>query len=884
MESPSLSYILAHFADAGFSLRYPIALVLLAGLPLVFRWTYPTGLLASLLRAGAYVAVVLAIAGAEITTRMPSERVTVIAAIDVSPSVDEAGREWARQYVNQLQSALAPDDELALLAFGSDIRLLRPPAPPAPLARPLEPIGRAATNLAAAIDGAVALLPAEGRRQVLLLTDGNETHGDSRHRLPWLRAGGVRIDAAIPPQRAGTDVSIDNLVAPPLVGADSVSQIGIVAHNDGPLRSAVLNLYLDDQIADSAAVELPPGSMAIMMPAQLSGEGSYRLRAELAVDDDPKAANNVRDVGITIRERSRALVLTARRESAVARALQRKQLQVDVRPPATLRSEADLAPYHVVVLEDITPAQLTAPGLDVLESWVRVHGGGLVVSGGGNTFDSRFAQTALKRLLPVTLESRRPKRPVEREPMALMLVIDRSNSMGFNSRTDMLRDGEKMRYAKEAALAVVGQLKDRDLVGLIAFDSEPYEIAALSSLRQNRKLLEERIPLLVENGGTDFYAALEIAHRQLAASGVSQRHVILLTDGDTNRPAADDYREIIGALAHDGVAVTTIRVGDNRINLKLLQDLSQQTGGEFHYVQDAQSLPDLMLRETARAAEPEETATEVFYPEVGAQSQLLRGIDQSELPPLTGYASAKAKDGADVLLRVRRSDRQDPLLAVWQYGLGRVAAFTASPTTDTERWLAWREFAKFWSQITHWVAREHSDDEVAIDARRRDGVTELQVRTFGPSADGASLIARVAMDDAVREIPMVPRQPRLFTANLLGIQPGRYTVTIVKRSPTGEIREHTEPVSIPSADLGDQAEFERNAPNTSLLSQITEATGGRLNAEPRELAFRETGERRAGHPLDFVLLPLAMVLFLADTAVRRLGRWHVAAPSVAART
>ena len=61
--------------------------------------------------------------------------------------------------------------------------------------------------------------------------------------------------------------------------------------------------------------------------------------------------------------------------------------------------------------------------------------------------------------------------------------------MGYNSRIGTLRDGEKLRYAKEAALAVVRQLRDEDLVGVIAFDSQPHEIAPLGPLRDNRETL-----------------------------------------------------------------------------------------------------------------------------------------------------------------------------------------------------------------------------------------------------------------------------------------------------------------------------------------------------------------------------------------------------------
>jgi Mg-chelatase subunit ChlD len=487
-------------------------------------------------------------------------------------------------------------------------------------------------------------------------------------------------------------------------------------------------------------------------------------------------------------------------------------------------------------------------------------------------------RTPLRRLLPVTLEPRRP-RPGSREPLAMFLVIDRSNSMGYNSRIGTLRDGEKLRYAKEAALTVVRQLKDQDLVGVIAFDSQPHEISPLQPLRDNRAMLEDLIPRLVENGGTDFYDALVSAREQLLASRVTRRHIILLTDGDTNRAAPAEYRALMHNLADDKISVTTIRIGDNTVNLKLLQDLSNRTGGEFHYVEDAQTLPDLMLRETTRAIAPLAQGGEQYYPQLAAASQALQGIEEQQLPALSGYAYAKPKDGATVLLGITRLERRDPLLAVWNYGLGRVAAFTASPSEDAEQWAGWVEFTKFWSQLLHWTAREHTDDEVAIDAHRADGVTELAVRTFGPTADGAVLVARLRVDDeTTREVDLVPREPRLFTASLLDLPPGRYPLTIIKRTVSGAVSQHSDVVTIPSTDQSAENEMLHTSPNLALLTQLTDATGGTLNAPAGTLIERTPGTERVAYPLDWLFLPLAMLLFLADTAVRKLFRtsWWIA--------
>ncbi|MGH7787688.1 MAG: VWA domain-containing protein, partial [Candidatus Binatia bacterium] len=684
---------------------------------------------------------------------------------------------------------------------------------------------------------------------------------------------GVRLDAVVPPQRSEPDVRIERVIAPPLVAEDSLVPVRVIAHNPGGLRPAVLNLYLDGQIADSAAVELQPGRNALALPTQLHGEGSHRLRAELVVADDATAANNVREIGISISPRTRVLLLAAREQSPLGRALRRKGFTVDIRAPQALRELETLLPYNAVVLEDVAAGALTTKALDHLERYVREHGGGLIVAGGTATYgDAGFTPTALKRLLPVTLEPHRP-RPGAREPLALFLVIDRSNSMGYNSRLDTQRDGEKLRYAKEAALAVIGQLKDQDLVGVVAFDSQPHEIAALRPLTANRRPLEDLIPRLVENGGTDFLDALGAARDQLAASRVDRRHIMLITDGDTNRSAPDEYRALIKTLIADKISVTTVRIGDNTVNLQLLRDISSQTGGEFHYVEDAQQLPDLMLRETTRALSPLSPGTEEYFPQLIGEHQLLTGIAEARLPPLAGYAYARPKDGADVLLYVNRLERRDPLLAVWQYGLGRVAAFTASPTDDGGRWVTWPEFSKFWSQVAHWTARDHTDDQYAIDAQRRDGVVEIAIRSFGPTADGATLTARLRFDDnTTREIDLVPRQPRLFTASLLELPAGRYPLEVIKRTPRGTVSQYRGLVTVPGSEQDEQDELLRDTPNRSLLTQLTDATGGTLDQPAHALTERPPGTRQTSYPLDAVLLPLAMLLFLADIAVRQMRR------------
>ena len=202
-------------------------------------------------------------------------------------------------------------------------------------------------------------------------------------------------------------------------------------------------------------------------------------------------------------------------------------------------------------------------------------GGALVVTGGPHLFgDPAWADSPLASALPVELLSQAPE-PKEREPIALELVIDRSNSMGFTTRPDPASEGEKMEYARRAALAVLDQLGPNDLVGAIAFDSQPYELGALAPVGEGRDALAARIRALRHGGGTDFKEALDIARRDLVVGGPAgaardpahrRRH----------QPALDDHDDLIAQLARDEITVTTIRIGSDTGNLELLRRIARR--------------------------------------------------------------------------------------------------------------------------------------------------------------------------------------------------------------------------------------------------------------------------------------------------------------------
>lgn len=878
---PSLSYILAHPTALGITVLRPAALFVLLCVPLLRALAPPSAGLprtAVRLRLAAFVLVVFALAGVTLTARVPNERLSLIVAVDVSESVGSDGRQWAQRYLDRAAASLAPGDEFGVVAFAQGAAVVLPPGPPRAFTLSATTLPRTATDIGRGLETAMALFPADTAHRLLLISDGNETRGDSLATVARARQSAIAISATVPPHSRGADVAMEKFIVAPLVTDDQVVPLRAVLRNHGPRRTATVNLLVDGALADSQPVTLQRGTNAIDVPYRLSGSGGHRLRLEVAAADDPIAGNNYRERSVTVSGKASVLLISGAAHSPLASALLRKSFQVKAIPPGDFPARLDqLAGYHCAIFEDVRADAFSARQLDALERYVRDVGGGFIMAGGARTYlDSGFVDTALERLLPVTLERRPPAQP-EPDSLALFLLIDRSNSMGYqiHSQLTWSADESKLAYAKRAALAVVRQLRDSDRAGVIAFDSQAYQVAPFRVLADTRALLEKDIPRLQPGGGTDFHDALESARVQLSAAPTASRHVILLTDGATIRePAA--HNVLIAAMAKAHISVTTIRIGSDRVDLNLLRDIAARTGGRFYHVEDAAALPDLVVRDLGQATAQPAVHEPTFTPRVTAPSQLLRGLHTEAFPGIRGYAHAHRKHGADTVLDVGGNENREPLLAAWQYGLGRVIAFTASPTDDADTWVGWEGFGKFWSQLGHWVARDETPWDYAVEVHRTDGQATLTIRSFA-DLDGGLILARVFSDaDHATDVALTPRAPREFTGRLPNLAGGRYPLTITRRRGTAEVSQQAQTVTVPDTDDAPQEEYERDRPNLALLHALASATGGTIDPSLRALTERPLGKKRALQPLDWLFVPTAMLLFLADVGFRRLR--HAADP------
>lgn len=847
--------------------------------PVVGRGGRRPGPAAAVLRLIALAAIVLCAAGLAIEREVAADRLCVVVATDLSESDAEAAAALGEDWTGRLVRGLNVQDSLGALVFARHAEIVAWPAsPPRPPARVPVTVDPSATRLSAGIESSLTLCPDGSERKVLLVSDGNETLGDARRAAELARQMGVRLYAAVPSTDGKQSVAIEKVLAPPLVREGSAFPLRVILRNSGeqPMRVA-LELAVEGTPAFADDLEVDPGLNVIEVPRQMSERGTYRISARITAPDG--RVDEKGDLSISVAGPIRALVVTEQKSSALARALSVKDVELEFRKPGEIPDLTKLVDFHCVVLDDVPRAALRPGALEALETYVRKFGGGLIATGGTRSFgDKTYQKSALERVLPVSFIEQKP-RPKERKPLGMFLVVDRSNSMTYSGSQRDVRDGEKMRYAKQAARALIDQLDEDDHVGVIAFDAEPYVIGGLRPLKDHRAQLLDRIDRLLPGGGTDFKEALEIAGAQLAADDLRVRHIILLTDGDSNRGAAD-HLPLIRTLSSIGISVTTLRIGLDDVNLEFLQQISKMTNGRFYHVQKLDELPQLLVRDAERAETgpegkpPEKPDDGERPPTLGEPSEVMRGFSAADFPTILDPVKSQAKSGADVLLSVL-GDGPQPLLATWQVGLGRTAAFPLDPEGPSGgRWVSWPGYAKLWSQLVRWAIREQAPWETRSSVHNVGDRQMLEVETL--TEDVAGTIVAEVMVAPSKSVPvtLTPAEPRIFRAPLPPIPPGRYPVTLVRRqgdrvlSQSGDVIV----VSATTAERGTSAELARNRPDVDLLRDVTARTGGAVDPDVATMLDRRQRTSSTRQSLGIWLLPLALGCLLGDVALRQRRR------------
>jgi len=824
------------------------------------------GALSIFLRLSLLAALVMMLAGVRVPVRSAAQRMAVVALIDQSKSIAPDQRQWMMNRLAAMRAAMNPRDRLAVIGFGRDAQLIAPLGDPRLAADRGPSADGSATDIAGALTSAAGVFPPEDEKRLILLSDGNQTQGDALDELPALAEDGVRVFTAVPPPPANARVALTGFTAPAVVHAGTSFALRFDLESEAAAPAvAQIKLFRDSAVVGGQRITLKPGTNRFELPYQIDQPGAYLLKAELAVPAPLSAVNPSAETALTVAPPPRVLVIAAPPPESLMKALQMRNYDVAQAGPHNLPTDPeDYLDYQAVILANVTANAIGEDAQYALNRYVADYGGGLIVTG-DTLRDPKFHGSVLEQTLPINFEPQPP--PPSREPIAVYLLIDRSNSMSYNSRYPAVRDGERIRYAKQAAVALLNQLDDTDFAGVIAFDSEPYVLAHLRPLGEDRDGLLNRVERLEPGGGTDFKEALEIAQREILGSGIMVREVILLTDGDTNRQY-HDHDQLMADYAKQQIPVSTIRIGPDLENLRLLQDFAHSTGGIFYRVEDITKLPQLLVNLTHEAENFKRH--EHMQVTVESRSSILSGIDPGAIPPMDFYDQTLPKDGAEVPLEVTSAMNTTPLLVTWQYELGRSAVFASDPDSmGSLAWIKWDRYAEFWSQLVSWVARQGDSGPFTL---RVDNSSEGTLTIEAEKADTApvaNLFARIEGPGRAADVELTQVGDTIYRGESAPLPPGKYTVVLMVKAGDNEQVLLRRDIAVAGLLAADAAELRLRAPDVNLLRQLAESTGGRFDA-PVSDQLRPAGAMvTAYRGINGTLIPLAILLLVGEVFVRR---------------
>lgn len=657
-----------HFVQPGF-------LWIAAAIPLLWVWPRRVRHVAHGLARSA-VWLLLAVALAQPVTLHDEARPRRVFVLDRSPSVSaDAAMRFERRLRDRAE-AFAVDSDVSILFLGRPTTLEWPASIET---RDLPTNDDSPLPSALAI--ALGSIPEGAAGAVTLATDGLTTDPDWIDTVAAYTARGVPLHTVDLSEPTGdTYPSRVRLPETLRVGETVTAWLEGVAAGDA---STVLTATISDAEGRLARAETMPngGWFSVRLDFEPRRAGFVDLDFSIEVDSahDARRDNNRLVRRVAVQDPTRVLYLGGRIEGAAAEIGRLVGSGFDIRAAESI-TPAALAESDLVILDDRPADALPEEEQELLTAAVREGQVGLFMSGGSASFGGGgYHRTPLEEILPVEFIQKEEKKDPS---TALAIIIDTSGSMS----------GNRIVLAKEVTRLAIRRLLPHDKVGIVEFFGNKRWAAPLQSAA-NAIDIQRALNRLDAGGGTILLPAIEEAYYGLRNVQTRYKHVLVLTDAGVE---TGPYETLLRRMARDGICVSTVLVGPERHSEFLVQ-LADWGNGRYYNASNRFSLPEIMLKQPSTALLPSYRPGRHTVEARGGR-RWWKDVDPASVPPLAGYVESKARPGAEVPLRTSK-DRH-PVVATWNYGLGRVTTFLTEPAgAGTELWGDWPGFGPFMGRL-----------------------------------------------------------------------------------------------------------------------------------------------------------------------------------------
>ncbi len=794
---------------------------------------------------------ILVLSGISINRRQ--DETTTIFLVDVSDSVS-ASTDEVQQYLQRVILTMPDKNRMGVVVFGktteieqfiTDKQLFT--------AFGTHPV-TTSTNIENAITTALSMYSDDSAKRLVLITDGKENEGSMLNMATSLQSQNVELCVLQLEQETTNEVYVDNLTVPDTIrmGDQYAITVTVVSNVE---TDASISLYAGRTLKAEEAVRLSVGENQFVFYDTADENGFLNYRVQVSADEDTMTVNNEYSAYAQIESKAKVLVVEGTDEEAasLSKVFDAAGIYYSVVTPAGVPTSINqMMEYKSIVLLNVYYDDLKEGFLNNIKSYVKDYAGGLICIGGDSSYAlGGYRDTVLEEILPVNMdlegERQIPKMEIE-------LVIDHSGSMDVTTT-----DGSgitSLSLAKAAAVKALESLRKTDAIGVLAFDDQ-YTWVVEPQLAENTEAIQTKIGSIEIGGGTNIYPALAAAAERLNDSDAQLKHIILLTDGQDTYA---NYDELCSYINDAGITLSTVAVGEEA-NVSLLSSIAKECGGRYYYTDINSGIPRIFAKEVYLSAK-EYLINEEFTPLVVSNHEIISALSDG-VPSLKGYIASTAKPTATQLLV---SHKNDPILTVWQYGLGHTVAWNSDATGGwTENWALWDGYVQFWKNVVDYTISDTDLDGDTLEVVQEGSSAQITYTT--DDYDSNTKVSAICTDEDgnTKELVLDPVSPGTYEAKLDTDNVGVYNIAVKNQSGDEVVKSANTATAMQYS-----AEY-RFTENTDSLSKLTAMSGGRTITMEDEVFLEIEQVTKAKYSMTNILLLLALALYMIDVIERRLN-------------
>lgn len=798
------------------------------------------------------------------------------------------------------------------------------------------------TDVASAIQLALATFNRDAMHRLVLLWDGNQTAGDIEAAITAAAAANVQIDVMPLEYNVQNEVLFDRLVAPTWKRENEPFTIDVILRstNDHPVNGKLTVLHqniampIGPEGEGSRMITLKPGLNVerVRVPALEGGNIIHQFRATFEGEgvtaeigggaggagaspgavgagtaqgngsavgskSDTLIQNNTAEAFTFVRGKGKVLYVDnveGGRGELLRAALEQEGILLEtVSVDQVPTTSVQLLNYDSIILANVPRGAggLSEEQQQNIASYVHDQGGGLIMIGGPESFGAGGWQgSKLEEVLPVNMDI-----PAQRQlPKGALVLIMHSCEMP---------DGNY--WGEQCALKAIETLSERDEIGVLSYAwSGPGGGGSNWDFPLQMKGDGSKVGAAVKNmqlgDMPSFDDSFDVALNGkngvggLIRSDARQKHVIVISDGDPAAPAP----ALIDAYIKAQVSVSTVSVyphdtSDQGLPPTMRKIAEQLKGRAYGPINNnPNQLPQIFIKEATVVRR-----TLIYEPGAGeppiqlksalSSSEVMKGLEGTALPPLTGMVLTSRKPNPQIEIPIVAGKNNDPILAHWQAGLGKAAAFTSDAHNKwAASWVGSEMYRKFWAQLVRGVSRPPMSSDFDVQTVQNGNTGKITVEALNKESSFLNFLnikaQIVGPDGKARDARLVQTGPGNYGAEFDAKEPGNYVVVLQYRGTGGE-----EGVLLGGMAVNSSPELRELQSNRAAIDQIAQRTGGRI-LNPWDVdgaaLFTRDGLKVTSSPLPIwdLLIPILLGLILVDVATRRIAWDWLATKKMAA--